>query len=215
MNTALELSVIGLLLNASLFTKLIMLFLLGLSIMSWAIILNKYLFVSRYQDQITKFLRSLNNQANLANVDDSSTQFSAGAAKTMPILLMRLVRSSKQGTLLLSAESVVNNALMHESGKLREGMNMLAVAANISPLLGLLGTVWGIMYSFINIGEQGSASIAAVAPGIAEALMTTIAGLLVAVPAMAGHNLLSGYINDTLDVLDRVGEYTLSILKVT
>ncbi len=215
MNTALELSVIGLLLHASLFTKLIMLLLLGLSIISWAIMLNKYLFVSRYQIQITKFLRSLNNQANLAFVEDSSTQFSTGVAKTMPILLMRLVRSSKQGKLLLSAESVVNNALMHESGKLREGMTMLAVAANISPLLGLLGTVWGVMYAFMNIGEQGSASIAVVAPGMAEALITTIAGLIVAVPAMAGHNLLSGNINNTLDILDRVGEYTLSILKVT
>ena len=67
------------------------------------------------------------------------------------------------------------------------------------------------MYSFINIGQQGSASIAAVAPGIAEALITTIAGLIVAIPAMAGHNFLTGGINNCLDYLDRISEYALFV----
>ena len=89
-------------------------------------------------------------------------------------------------------------------------MGILATTANISPMIGLLGTVWGIMYSFINISRQGSASIGTVAPGIAEALITTLAGLLVAIPAMVGHNFLTTWINQCMDNLDRITEYALS-----
>ena len=80
-------------------------------------------------------------------------------------------------------------------------------------MIGLLGTVWGIMYSFINIGQQGNASIDTVAPGIAEALITTIAGLLVAIPAMIGHNFLMSWINQCADILDRIAEFGHSIFS--
>jgi len=210
----LELSVYRLIMTSSMFTKLILGSLIVLSIVSWAVMIHKYTVISRYRTEIGRFLKSLNNQANLSYIEDSAAHFSSGVARTMPVLLIRLVRAKKQHKLALPPVSIINNALMHESAKLRRGMTFLATAANISPLIGLLGTVWGVMYSFMNIGTQGSASIAVVAPGIAEALMTTIAGLCVAIPAMAGHNLLSGWINGCLDTLDRVAEYMESILKV-
>jgi biopolymer transport protein TolQ len=100
---------------------------------------------------------------------------------------------------------------MHEMNKLQKGMGILATTANVSPLIGLLGTVWGIMYSFINIGERGSVSIDVVAPGIAEALITTLAGLCVAIPAMVGHNFLSVWINNCMDIIDRISEYAISL----
>jgi biopolymer transport protein TolQ len=102
---------------------------------------------------------------------------------------------------------------MGEIATLQYGMGLLATAASVSPLLGLLGTVWGVMFAFMNIGQTGTASIAAVAPGIAEALLATIAGLVVAIPAMAGHTLLQGYINQCLDNLDRVNEFSLSMFR--
>jgi biopolymer transport protein TolQ len=102
---------------------------------------------------------------------------------------------------------------MHEMNKLQSGMGILATTAAISPLLGLLGTVWGIMYSFINIGQQGSASIATVAPGIAEALVTTIAGLVVAIPAMVGHNFLMGSVFNCLDYIERTAEFAKSLFN--
>jgi len=129
----------------------------------------------------------------------------------MPVLLIKVIKSIKQGRTVYSPEAIINNAVMHETNKLQKGMGVLATTANISPLIGLLGTVWGIMYSFINISQQGSASIDTVAPGIAEALITTIAGLCVAIPAMVGHNFLSGLTNNCLDYIDRISEYAHSL----
>ena len=94
---------------------------------------------------------------------------------------------------------------------MQKGMGILATAAGVSPLLGLLGTVWGIIYAFINIGQQGSASIDTVAPGVAEALITTLVGLSVAIPALVGHNLLTVRINRCLDGIDRISEFAMSL----
>ena len=129
----------------------------------------------------------------------------------MPILLIKIIKSKNQGRTVYSHEAIINNAAMHEMNKLQKGMGLLATTASISPLIGLLGTVWGIMYSFINIGQKGNASIDTVAPGIAEALITTMAGLCVAIPAMVGHNFLSGAINNCMDYIDRISEYALSL----
>jgi len=71
---------------------------------------------------------------------------------------------------------------------LDRGVFLLAIVSSISPFLGLLGTVWGIMNSFFEIGNQGSASLPVVAPGIAEALIATLAGLAVAIPALFFYN---------------------------
>jgi biopolymer transport protein TolQ len=71
-------------------------------------------------------------------------------------------------------------------------LSWLVVAAGTGPFLGLLGTVWGIMDAFFQIGQQASAGLNVVAPGIAQALLTTLGGLIVAIPAAAGHQFLSG-----------------------
>lgn len=78
-----------------------------------------------------------------------------------------------------------------ERAHAEERLSWLVVAAGAGPFLGLLGTVWGIMDAFFRIGQQASAALNVVAPGIAEALATTLAGLLVAIPAAAAHQLLS------------------------
>ena len=213
LDLALELSVYKLVLNSSIFAKIILLVLLNLSIVSWAIMLQKYFFISTYKSELSRFLKTLTKQANPAHIENSCAHFSSGSAKTMPILLLRLIQTNKGGNLLISPGPIVNNVAMHEANKLTKWMEVLAASANISPLIGLLGTVWGVMYSFINIGQMGSANIAAVAPGIAEALITTIAGLCVAIPAMAGHNVLTGVINECLDFLDRISEYALSVVQ--
>lgn len=83
---------------------------------------------------------------------------------------------------------VLNKGLAEERDDLGHGLSWLAIIGSVSPLLGLLGTVVGVMNSFINITAQGSASIAAVAPGIAEALVSTVVGLAVAIPAVIAYN---------------------------
>jgi biopolymer transport protein ExbB/TolQ len=84
----------------------------------------------------------------------------------------------------------MENAVAQESLKLESGLILLAIAVSGAPFLGLLGTVWGVMSTFGHIAQQGSASLAAMAPGVSAALITTVAGLLVAIPSMFGYNWL-------------------------
>lgn len=213
MNGALELNVYRLIFDATIFTKIIILFLACISVFSWAVMIQKFFFLNEYKKQLAKFVKAVTSQQNPAYIEESCEKFSNGPVKVTAVILLRLIRLRRQGKLTMHPQAVLNNSAMHEANRLKQGMNMLATTANISPLIGLLGTVWGVMYAFMNIGQEGSASIGTVAPGIAEALMTTIAGLLVAIPAMAGHNFLSGWINLCLDYLDRITEFGNSILE--
>lgn len=85
---------------------------------------------------------------------------------------------------------LMENAVAQESLKLESGLILLAIAVSGAPFLGLLGTVWGVMDTFAGIARQGSATMSAMAPGVAAALATTVAGLLVAIPSMFGYNWL-------------------------
>lgn len=89
-------------------------------------------------------------------------------------------------------QEACERAAEEEYIRLESRLPWLVVAAGAGPFLGLLGTVWGIMDAFFRIGQEASAGLNVVAPGIAEALLTTLAGLLVAIPAAAAHQLLSG-----------------------
>jgi len=86
---------------------------------------------------------------------------------------------------------VANKILFTQSSRLERGLTFLATTGNASPFIGLFGTVWGIMTAFRSIGMKGSASLAVVAPGIAEALIATAAGLAAAIPAVVAFNYFS------------------------
>ncbi len=79
-----------------------------------------------------------------------------------------------------------------ELDRLEKNVGFLATVGSVAPFVGLMGTVWGIMSAFLNIGVQGSASLVVVAPGIAEALIATVAGLAAAIPAVVAYNILAG-----------------------
>jgi biopolymer transport protein TolQ len=99
----------------------------------------------------------------------------------------------KQSVSLKNMEHVkraIENVVAQESLKLESGLILLAIAVSGAPFMGLLGTVWGVMSTFAGIAQQGSATMAAMAPGVAAALITTVAGLLVAIPSMFGYNYL-------------------------
>ena len=100
---------------------------------------------------------------------------------------------SKQQVSLKNMEHVkraMENVVAQESLKLESGLILLANAVGGAPFMGLLGTVWGVMSTFAGIAQQGSATMAAMAPGVSAALITTVAGLLVAIPSMFGYNTL-------------------------
>lgn len=92
---------------------------------------------------------------------------------------------------------VLENAVARESLKLESGLILLAIAVSGAPFLGLLGTVWGVMDTFAGVAQAGSAELTAMAPGVSAALITTVAGLLVAIPSMFWYN----YLVHTLRVL--------------
>jgi biopolymer transport protein ExbB/TolQ len=100
---------------------------------------------------------------------------------------------NKQSVSLKNMEHVkrsLENTVAQESLKLESGLILLSIAASGAPFLGLLGTVWGVMSTFAGIAQQGSATMAAMAPGVSAALSTTVAGLLVAIPSMFAYNWL-------------------------
>jgi biopolymer transport protein ExbB/TolQ len=84
----------------------------------------------------------------------------------------------------------LENAVARESLKLESGLILLAIAVSGAPFMGLLGTVWGVMITFADVGQKGSADLVTMAPGVSTALVTTVAGLLVAIPSMFGYNWL-------------------------
>jgi biopolymer transport protein ExbB/TolQ len=100
---------------------------------------------------------------------------------------------NKQSVSIKNMEHIkraLENVVAQESLKLESGLIWLSVAATGAPFIGLLGTVWGVMSAFAGIAQAGSATLAAMAPGVAAALITTVAGLLVAIPSMFGYNWL-------------------------
>ncbi|MGH7742716.1 MAG: MotA/TolQ/ExbB proton channel family protein, partial [Candidatus Eiseniibacteriota bacterium] len=86
------------------------------------------------------------------------------------------------------AQRAMDRAASDQTSMLERHVGFLATAGSVSPFIGLMGTVWGVMSAFLNIGAQGSASLVVVAPGIAEALIATVAGLAAAIPAVVGYN---------------------------
>ena len=96
-------------------------------------------------------------------------------------------RQSQQ-TIMDNLERALNRANLDQVNKLEKTLGFLASSGNTAPFIGLFGTVWGLMGAFSGIGLKGSASLAVVAPGISEALITTAAGLVVAIPAVIAYN---------------------------
>ncbi len=103
-------------------------------------------------------------------------------------------------------EGALETATVDRLNELERGHLGLAIASSASPFIGLFGTTWGVMNSFRAMTQQGSAGIAAVAPGVAEALITTVAGLAVAIPAVVAFNLLNRRVQLITSVLDRFAD---------
>src|SRR5262249_47342410 len=108
--------------------------------------------------------------------------------------LKSTLREGRKGSVSLKSMEHVKRTLersvAQESLKLESGLILLAIAVSGAPFLGLLGTVWGVMSAFSYVALKGTASLDALAPGVSAALVTTVAGLLVAIPSMFGYNWL-------------------------
>ena len=114
---------------------------------------------------------------------------------------------------LETLRSVVDRNVADGALNLESQMGGLATAVSAAPFLGLLGTVWGVMDAFAGMAESGSAALSAVAPGISGALLTTIVGLLVALPSMIGYNLLSANIRHVSVQMDNFSQEFISAIQ--
>jgi biopolymer transport protein TolQ len=162
------------------------------SLLSWTIVFSKWGLFSKARRDNRSFLRAFRKSSNLQAVALASEQFaSAPMVAVFDFGYGEVERQIKQrGALVnkLSIERSLQLGISEEITKLERNMNWLATVASVSPFIGLFGTVWGIMDAFVGLGNAGSASLRAVAPGIAESLVTTALGLVAAIPAAIFYN---------------------------
>jgi biopolymer transport protein TolQ len=173
--------------NAGVLAKSILAILAVLSVVSWTIIVEKFRFFRRLRRESEDFRKRFDASRSLGELSSES--------KRLPDCPeAKLVASTwkEMGSNDLVSVSFLDTFLGSEISSLvsewESYLIFLATTATVSPFLGLLGTVWGIMSSFLSMGVRGSASLYVVGPGIAEALITTIFGLGAAIPAVVGYN---------------------------
>jgi biopolymer transport protein ExbB/TolQ len=182
--------------------KVIIFCLVIFSIIAWSVMISKALQMRRAKKLNQFFTAEFRSQKSVLDVfdrrvqTDGCPQFAVYQAGSME-LNARLKAGSDSGRAryvsLKGMEHVkraLENSVAQESLKLESGLILLAIAVSGAPFLGLLGTVWGVMSTFGHIAQQGSATMSAMAPGVSAALITTVAGLLVAIPSMFGYNWL-------------------------
>lgn len=192
-----ELTVWGMFAQATLIVKLVMLMLIAASFWAWAIIVQKLLSYRAARREAAVFdsafwsgepLDGLFEEIGPDPNGQSQRIFAAGMTEWQ--------RSHREdGGLIANATSRIDRsmdvAIAKEATQLQRGLPVLATVGSTAPFVGLFGTVWGIMNSFIEIAEQQNTNLAVVAPGIAEALLATGLGLLAAIPAVVFYNKLS------------------------
>jgi biopolymer transport protein TolQ len=170
------------------------------SLISWTIVFSKGSVFSRARKSNRNFLRAFRKAANLQAVAVASEQF--GLAPLVAVFDFgygEIERQIKQrGALVnkLAIERSLQLGISEEVTKLEMNMSWLATVASVSPFIGLFGTVWGIIDAFEGLGNAGSASLRAVAPGISEALVTTAVGLAAAIPAAIFYNIFGTRIKE-------------------
>jgi len=212
-----ERSIQTLVMNAGPVAKGVLLVLLFFSVVSWAIILQK---AFRFRGLLRSSRRfwHLYRSGELGTALDQCASASLRGTPLRALLLSGLreghgvgrpgeVELDRMGALPPEKRERIERAMertaLVELSGLERYLPFLATTANVSPFLGLFGTVWGVMSSFLAMGVKGSASLSVVGPGIAEALITTVAGLAAAIPAVVAYNHFLGRIRAVSVDLER------------
>ena len=194
-----DLSIISLILNASFLVQSVMAILFVASVMSWIMIVQRGIFLHQAQSKFVEFedtfwsgvdLEQFYQQLTIKAKEDGVTNgienvFRAGFRE-----FTRLTQTDKADpdAVMEGADRAMRVALSREDEKLCANLPFLANVASVSPYIGLFGTVWGIMVTVRGLGMMQQATLAAVAPGISEALIPTAMGLFAAIPAVIAYN---------------------------
>jgi len=220
--------IVAMMLRSGWVARIILIMLALFSLISWAIIFNRLFYLRRISSLNKRFrslFEGLKSFKQLEKVDTSLHACTLGKLGKVSLNEYKRIISDAQAHSAVKdwsfylqnqfymATERINATAAHLSSKLDSGVFLLAIISSIAPFLGLLGTVWGIMNSFFEIGNQGSASLPVVAPGIAEALITTIVGLAVAIPATFFYNVFVHRAERIEDEMDEFGDQLMLRLK--
>ena len=216
-----DLSVTHLILDASFVVQLVMLLLLVVSLLSWTIIFVKWSVIKKARGEADRFERRFWSGADLGelykrvsnrrgSLTGMESIFEAGfrefahLRKSAGVDAMAMVHGTQRA---------MRVAMNREIDKLELHLSFLATVGSTSPYVGLFGTVWGIMNSFMALGAVKQATIASVAPGIAEALIATAMGLFAAIPAVIAYNRYSNDVERLINHYDIFAEEFSTILQ--
>ncbi len=183
------------------------------SVVSWALIFQKLRLFGRIERESARFLqifrasRTLPDPKPLVAIGSPfASVYVAGVRE-----LQNQVAASNPHGKVRSINAVAVSMQLASAEQVRRAekwMPWLATTGSVTPFIGLFGTVWGVMDAFMGLGTAGAASLRAVAPGIAEALITTAAGLFTAIPAVIGYN---HFLNDIRQLATRLDNFTLEV----
>jgi len=199
--------------------QLILLLLVFFSVFSWAIIFFKSKTLKTAFKQSDRFLEAFRRSKSLAEVNEAAKRLRGSPLAAIFLAgnkeLAYQSKSTGEGGWTGEKTNSLNRALLKASNgevaRLEKMMFFLATTGSVSPFIGLFGTVWGIMISFVRIGAMRSASLQVVAPGIAEALVATAVGLFAAVPAVIAYNYFLGRIKDVIADME---DFSLEFLSI-
>ncbi len=216
----------AIILGAGIIVKLVLLLLLSFSIVSWTIILFKFFQVQRAKSESERFMdffwKSKRFDAIASQVDRFTNSpltvlFNEGYSELKKVVETDSKSTGSALSTDLGGVENVSRALRRatnsEITRLEKYLTFLATTGSTSPFIGLFGTVWGIMTAFEGIGKTGSASLAVVAPGIAEALIATAIGLVAAIPAVMAYNHFQHKIRVLINEMDSFTTEFLNIVQ--
>jgi biopolymer transport protein TolQ len=214
-------SLIGLVSRASTLVQLVMLALLAASVLSWVIIFTKHKVLKLAREDAMRFEDQFWSGINLADLYSrlkKKEQDRRGMARIFESGFAEYARLHKRTlgsgeVLIAGVQRSMKVSLAREEDRLESNLSLLATIGSISPYVGLFGTVWGIMRSFTALGSVQHATLAMVAPGIAEALIATAMGLFAAIPAVIAYNRYSDQVDRLIGSYENFAEEFSSVLQ--
>jgi biopolymer transport protein TolQ len=188
-----------------------------LSLFSWTVIIAKSRAFGAARNQSARFIRAFRKSGRLSEVAAVSEQFKPSPLVAVFNEINDEYQRQSNGRGFprnpVGLERAAATASSEALTLMEHRLTWLATIANIAPFIGLFGTVWGIIDAFHGLGTAGAATLRAVAPGISEALITTAAGILVAIPSVVGYNQLTAQLRDFAARMDDFGRELLNAIE--
>lgn len=207
--------------EASVVVQAILFLLMFFSVFSWTIIIFKRKTFRTAAAKSKKFLEVFKKSRSLTEVNEAAKSYAGSPAaalflagyKEMAYLAkqQQVAPEANGGSRLENLSRALTKASNAEVARMEKMMGFLATTGSVSPFIGLFGTVWGIMDTFIGIGVTGSTSLVSVAPGIAEALIATAIGLFAAIPAVMAYNM---FLHQLKDQITDMEDFSLELLSI-